>query len=141
MRELVTFFNKQTFVISIFGINRVNFTYVNEVIMMPILGLMVFFFFLPFSRKSIWKLTYFILYKNKVVLDGHLWPALNATLIDWRIVTSSKVKVRTDVDLYYYRYMLHFKLDHKLSLSEYGNVEKAMTEQYVDQHPGIVKLV
>lgn len=52
MRELVTFFNKQTFVISIFGINRVNFTYVNEVIMMPILGLMVFFFFYPFPESQ-----------------------------------------------------------------------------------------
>lgn len=51
MRELVTFFNKQTFVISIFGINRVNFTYVNEVIMMPILGLMVFFFFFTLFQK------------------------------------------------------------------------------------------
>jgi hypothetical protein len=74
-------------------------------------------------------------------LDGHLWPTLNATLIDWTTVTSTKVKVRTDVDLYYYRYMLYFRLNHKLSVSEYGKVEKAMTQQYVKQHPGILKIV
>ncbi|XP_062576750.1 uncharacterized protein LOC134238644 [Saccostrea cucullata] len=87
------------------------------------------------SGKSIWRLTYFILYKNKVVMDAHLWPTLNTTLIDWTSVTSTKVKVRTDIDLYYYRYMLMFYLNHKLSVSEYGKVENALTKEYTDRHP------
>ncbi|XP_061181618.1 uncharacterized protein LOC133190156 [Saccostrea echinata] len=87
------------------------------------------------SGKSIWRLTYFILYKNKVVMDAHLWPTLNTTLIDWTSVTSNRVKVRTDIDLYYYQYLLKFYLNHKLSISEYGKVEKALTKEYIDRHP------
>lgn len=82
-------------------------------------------------------MTYFILYKNKVVMDAHSWPSLTTSLIDWSIVTSSGVKVRTDIDLYYYMYMMKFSLNHKLSVSEYGKVEKALTLEYILKHPGI----
>lgn len=81
-------------------------------------------------------MTYFILYKGKVVMDAHLWPALNTALIDWSTVTSQEVKVKTDIDLYYYLYMLKFSLNHKLSISEYGKVEKALTQEYTIKHPG-----
>ncbi|XP_052686989.1 uncharacterized protein LOC128166095 isoform X1 [Crassostrea angulata] len=87
------------------------------------------------NGKSLWKLTYFILYKGKVVMDAHLWPALNTALIDWSTVTSQEVKVKTDIDLYYYLYMLKFSLNHKLSISEYGKVEKALTQEYTIKHP------
>lgn len=70
-------------------------------------------------------------------MDAHLWPALNTALIDWSTVTSHEVKVKTDIDLYYYLYMLKFSLNHKLSISEYGKVEKALTQEYTIKHPGI----
>lgn len=69
-------------------------------------------------------------------MDAHLWPALNTALIDWSTVTSQEVKVKTDIDLYYYLYMLKFSLNHKLSISEYGKVEKALTQEYTIKHPG-----
>lgn len=69
-------------------------------------------------------------------MDVHLWPALNTALIDWSTVTSQEVKVKTEIDLYYYLYMLKFSLNHKLSISEYGKVEKALTQEYTIKHPG-----
>lgn len=71
-------------------------------------------------------------------MDAHLWPALNTALIDWSTVISQEVKVKTDINLYYYLYMLRFSLNHKLSISEYGQVEKALTQEYTIKHPGRV---
>lgn len=70
-------------------------------------------------------------------MDAHSWPSLTTSLIDWSILTSSGVKVRTDIDLYYYMYIMKFSLNHKLSVSEYGKVEKALTLEYILKHPGI----
>lgn len=69
-------------------------------------------------------------------MDAHLWPALSTALIDWSTVTSQEVKVKTEIDLYYYLYMLKFSLNHKLSIYEYGKVEKALTQEYTIKHPG-----